>query len=282
MTQPELRLETLLRRDRWIAGACLLALTLLAWGYLVLLAAEMAQGDMGLMGMGAIGRMSAMTTDTAMGMAMAPQPWTAATFALMALMWWVMMIGMMIPSAAPMILLYARVLRRNLPDASPASGIAGFTLGYLLAWAAFSAAAAVLQWGLGEAALLSKMNMAASSPYLGAAVFCAAGIYQLTPLKQACLAHCRSPVEFISRHWRDGAAGALRMGVDHGRYCVGCCWFLMALLFFGGVMNLLWVAAIAVFVLSEKLLPHGEAIARASGVLMLGFAGVLLVRAWLT
>ena len=210
-------------------------------------------------------------------MVTAPVAWDATYFVLMFLMWAIMMVGMMVPSAAPMILLFAAIDRKRRPSRSPFPGTAVFTLGYLLVWAAFSLVATALQWALSEAALLSPM-MAGTSRALGAALFAAAGAYQVTPLKHACLHHCRSPIHFVVGHWRPGTAGALRMGVEHGAYCVGCCWFLMGLLFVGGVMNLLWVAVIAAFVLAEKVAPRGELVARASGALMLAFAAYLALR----
>ena len=261
--------ERLLRRDGVVVGGSLLAMTVISWLYLVLLAVRTAAGDMSLMGIGAMSMDAATSTQ--------PQPWSLATFMLMLVMWWVMMIGMMVPSAAPMILIFARVQRKKLPDENPGLRIALFTLGYLLLWLTFSLAATLLQWGLGSVALLSPM-MVTSSKYLGAAIFFAAGIYQLTPLKQACLAHCQSPITFLSSHWRQGDGGAFRMGLAHGAYCVGCCWFLMGLLFFGGVMNLLWIAAIAVFVLLEKILPAARMFSRVSGIVMLGFSVFLLFR----
>lgn len=253
MTGTPSALERLLLRDGIVAAASLLGLTALCWFYLVVLAVRMMDGDMSLMGM------SSMAMDgLVMGrdMALQPQPWTGSTFVLMVLMWWVMMIGMMVPSAAPIILIYGRIQRKKLPDENPAGRSALFCLGYLLVWFAFSAAATLLQWRLGEASMLSPM-MASNSSYLAAFIFAAAGLYQLTPVKQSCLIHCRSPIHFLSTHWRDGDAGALRMGLGHGAYCVGCCWVLMVLLFIGGVMNLLWVGAIALLVLLEKILPQG-------------------------
>jgi predicted metal-binding membrane protein len=260
-------LERLLDRDRWLIGASLAALVVLAWSYLFVMAAQMARGDMRLVG---LSDMSSMR-----GMVMPPEPWTATTFALMTLMWWVMMIGMMIPSAAPMVLLFGGVQRRRLPDERPALRVALFTAGYLAIWAAFSALAASAQWALTSAGLLSSMELV-TTRRLGPLLVALAGVYQLTPLKNLCLRHCRSPAEFLSSHWRAGSAGAWRMGVIHGAFCVGCCWLLMGLLFFAGVMNLLWVAALGVFVLLEKLVPRGEWLARASGLLLLVFAAYLL------
>jgi len=264
---PPSALERLLDRDRWLIGASLVALVALAWAYLLVMAAQMARGDMRLMG---LSDMSGMR-----GMAMPPEPWTAATFALMTLMWWVMMIGMMVPSAAPMVLLYGGLQRRRLPDERPALRVALFVAGYLAIWAAFSALAASIQWALTSTGLVSSMELTATRT-VGALFVALAGVYQLAPLKNVCLRHCRSPADFLSSHWRAGSAGAWRMGVVHGAYCVGCCWLLMGLLFFAGVMNLLWVAALGVFVLLEKLVPRGEWLARASGVALLGFAAYLL------
>ena len=192
----------------------------------------------------------------------------------MLIMWWVMMV----PSAAPTILIYARVQRQKLPDVSPVLRTMLFTLGYVAVWLGFSLVATISQWGLSEIALLSQ-TMVSTSGYLAAALFALAGLYQLTPLKQACLVRCRSPIQFLSTYWKQGDVGAVRMGLHHGSYCVGCCWLLMGLLFFGGVMNLLWVAAIAVFVLLEKVVPHGLWLSRVSGVLMIGFSLHLLIAA---
>ncbi len=268
--------ERLIKQDRAIVGTSLVVVALLSWIYLFVLAAEMARGDMSLMGMGSLKAMGNM----AGAMATVPQPWGITTFILMLVMWWVMMIGMMVPSAMPMILVHARVQRKRHPEENLLSRSGIFTLGYGVAWLGFALVATLLQWALSEAALISPM-MVATSRYLGVAIFLAAGAYQLTPLKHICLANCRSPIHFLTTHWRNGRAGVLRMGVDHGTYCVGCCWFLMVILFFGGVMNLLWVAAIAIFVMMEKLIPRGELVSRISGVLMLGFAGYLFAEPWL-
>jgi predicted metal-binding membrane protein len=258
-TSRETGLERVLRRDRAIVLVCLAALVLVAWLYLARLAGDMTRGDMRLMGM------------PSAAAAMETQAWGPATFGLVLAMWSVMMVGMMIPSAAPAILIFARAQRQQLAGESPVLPSLLFTLGYLLAWLAFSAVATTLQWVLAEAALLTPM-MTSTSSVFGAVLFGSAGLYQLTPLKRACLTHCKSPLHFFAEHWRTGNSGALRMGVSHGTYCIGCCWFFMALLFVGGVMNLLWVATIAAFVLLEKVLPHGEWVTRASGVVMMAVA----------
>jgi predicted metal-binding membrane protein len=191
--------------------------------------------------------------------------WDAGRFGLVAAMWWVMMIAMMLPSAAPLILLYARV-HRHTGDAPPT---APFLAGYLTVWLAFALIAAALHALLEQQGLVSSMTMAAVAPWLSAGFLAAAGIYQLTALKDACLTSCRTPTEFLTRHYRPGAKGAWRMGLLHGAYCVGCCWLLMALLFVGGVMNLAWIAALTLLVAAEKLLPGGHWIARLSGVLFI-------------
>ena len=251
-------LEAILRRDRGIVLASLVAVTGLAWAYLAVMAADM--GGVSIDGM-AVARV---------------KPWTAVDFAAMLVMWAVMMIGMMAPSATPMILLYAAVTRKQRAQGHALAPTGAFVAGYVIAWTAFSLAATGLQWALAGAALLSPMLVSAS-PYVSGLLLVGAGVYQWTPLKHACLENCRSPIAFLSRSWRRGVGGALRMGVHHGAYCVGCCWVLMGLLFVGGVMNLLWVAAIAAFVLIEKLAPFGHATARVAGaILVLGGAAVIV------
>jgi predicted metal-binding membrane protein len=200
--------------------------------------------------------------------------WDLRYAALIFAMWVTMMVGMMLPSATPAILLYGRVLRSSPQAQAPVTRTYAFGAGYLLAWAGFSLAATILQYALARAALLSPM-MVSASPALGASILIAAGLYQMTPFKRACLAHCRGPVDFITQHFRRGVGGALRMGAHHGLYCVGCCWALMLLLFFGGVMSLAWIAAITIFVLLEKLLPFEAHIGKISGALLIG-AGILL------
>ena len=229
-------LSSVLKRDRAVVMASLAGLTGLAWIYLVFLA-----GDMGPMSAA-----DGVIASTAL------KPWTALDFILMFLMWAVMMVGMMVPSAAPMILLYTLVARRSRDQRHPFPPVGAFLGGYLVVWSAFSLMATVLQWALERLALLSP-TMTSASPYFGGGLLIAAGVYQLTPLKDVCLKHCAAPAVFISRHWRPGVRGAVRMGLEHGVFCVGCCWALMGLLFLGGVMNLLWVAAIAALVLIEKL-----------------------------
>jgi predicted metal-binding membrane protein len=213
-----------------------------------------------------------------MAMPAAFVPWTATDFALNMAIWWAMMPGMMLPSAAPMILTFSTINRQKQTRGQPFVPTIMFTSGYLIAWGLFGIFAALADWGLERAALISPMT-GRLSPMLGAIVVTAAGIFQLTPLKSVCLTHCRSPFNFVVNHWREGTAGALRMGLEHGLYCLGCCWFLMALLFAAGIMSLLWMAVITVFVFIEKLFPAGQWIARTSGVAMLGLAIYLFSQA---
>jgi len=178
------------------------------------------------------------------------------------LMWWLMMVAMMLPSATPAILLYARVRRTRSGDATIGQPWV-FLAGYLAVWLFFSIAAALVQ------SLLTGPSMTNSSGIAQGTVIMAAGLYQLSPLKSVCLSQCRSPAQFISRHWRVGSEGALRLGVLHGAFCVGCCWMLMALLFVGGVMNLLWVVALTVLVACERLMIYGNWLGRAAGLALL-------------
>lgn len=246
-------LEAILKRDRAIVLAGLIGVTAVCWAYLIAMATAM--GDMPQ----SMGEAVAMTRVRA---------WSLTDFTLMFVMWVVMMIGMMVPSATPMILIFAMHNRRQHSQGRPFVPTTAFLTGYLIAWTGFSLLATLAQWGLDQAALLSPM-MVGTSPLLGGVILIGAGVFQLTPLKNACLSHCRSPLQFIASHWRPGVAGALRMGIEHGAFCLGCCWILMLLLFVGGVMNLLWIAAITIFVLLEKALPWGLAVGRAAGVILI-------------
>jgi predicted metal-binding membrane protein len=270
---PPSMLERVLARDRRLIAAALAALIVLSWSYLIFLSRQMG-GDAG---MAATTPMPAMPNMPSTAEASAAASGTGVrTFALAALMWWTMMIGMMLPSAAAMILLFGNVQRRQLATEHPRLRVALFTAGYLAIWAAFSALVAAAQLAFAGRELLTAMDLRVTT-WLGAVLVALAGIYQLTPFKNACLRRCRSPAEFLASHWRRGSGGAVRMGFQHGLYCVGCCWALMALLFVVGVMNLLWVAAIALFVLLEKLLPYGETTTRISGAALLLFAGYLAI-----
>ena len=248
-------------RDRALVWVGLAGLTLGAWGYLLHLSRTMGASDAGMVGMAGMGPVVA--------------PWTPADVAFTAAMWATMMAGMMLPAAAPVILLFAGVNRRRREQGGVAVPTTVFLLGYLVVWSGFSGGAALVQWGLHAAALLSPL-MATTSPVLGGALLIAAGVYQLTPLKEVCLARCRSPLGWLMTEWREGVGGAFRMGLGHGAHCLGCCWILMGLLFVTGVMNLLWVAVIAAFVLVEKVAPAGVLVGRVAGVALIA-AGLALV-----
>ena len=250
-------IEGALRRDRVLVVSCLLLVVVLSWAYLLTGAGMMQEmGDM--------------------LMPMSTGPWTFGRALLVLVMWAVMMAAMMLPSAAPMILLFATIARRRSARGELASVSGSFAFGYIAVWAAFSLAAAALQFGLEKAALLSPM-MQTTSIALAGTVLIAAGLYQWTPLKQACLRHCRSPLDFIIAHWRPGTRGAFLMGLRHGAYCVGCCWLLMLLLFVGGVMNFAWIAGVALFVLIEKLVPAGHWIGRGAGILLIAWGTATLL-----
>ncbi len=242
------------RRDRVVVIASLAAITLLAWIYLFALGQAMESMDrpsgwgafMGLMPMGR---------------------WGVAEYALALAMWAVMMAGMMIPSAAPVILLHDLITRRQGPKNWSLASTGAFTAGYLLIWSLFGLLAALAQGILVEFTLLTE-SMASASEVLTGILLIAAGLYQWTPTKRACLAHCRSPILFLARRWRPGGWGALGMGLEHGAYCLGCCWALMGILFAVGIMNLVWVAAISVLVLIERVAPFGAIVRAGTGILL--------------
>lgn len=191
-------------------------------------------------------------------------------------MWWAMMTAMMTPSAAPLILLYRRVLHHHRAGRSVVPVIL-LLAGYLLTWLAFSIAAALLQKALQPTGLISEMMLWSKNAPLSAAVLAAAGLYQLSPAKRACLTQCRSPVQYLTTHWRPGLAGSVLLGMRHGAWCVGCCWLLMTLLFVVGVMNLVWIAVLSIIVFVEKLSPAGERIGRALGVVLIAWAVATLL-----
>ena len=261
-------MEALLRRERAVVAGGLALLTLLAWSYIW---------------MGAGTGMSAMDmTRLALFPHLGAEPMSmtgmeASNFAwtIVVAMWWVMMVAMMLPSAAPLMLLYGRVLRHTRADARPGAAYAPtafLAAGYLAVWLAFSIAAATFQSLLEPVGLLSNATWWSSSATLSAVILAAAGLYQLSPLKHSCLAQCRGPIAFLMRYWRPGRIGAFVMGVRHGTLCVGCCWMLMALLFVGGVMNLAWIALLALLVMIEKIAPAGPLIGKISGVVLLLWA----------
>ena len=250
----------------------LAAVTALAWVYVLQLPAS------------AVPAMSDATSDmtmVAMEDALRPaiQPWGFATALTLFAMWAVMMVGMMTPSVAPMILLYAAVGRKAGQDGAVFASTGWFFAGYLTVWVAFSALATGAQWALTQAALLTPM-MAASSTILGGAFLIGAGVFQWTPVKEACLNACQAPLSFLMGHggFRGDAAGAVRLGLSHGVYCLGCCFALMALLFVGGVMNVLWIAGLTIFIFLEKVIPAGRLIPRGSGALLIAAGLWLLFR----
>jgi predicted metal-binding membrane protein len=259
----------LLRRDRYVALAALLSLTALAWIYLLRPAGVMTPAD---------GAMPAMD----MGGETAPSPWTAANLLLTCLMWLVMMVGMMTPSAAPVILIYARLGRQAEAHKQPFGATVWFAGGYFMAWTGFSLTAAVAQLALRGAALLDS-HIASSSTLLSGIVFILVGTYQWTKLKERCLTQCQAPLLFIQRQggFKRDARGAFALGVRHGLYCVGCCWPLMLLLFIGGVMNLLWIAGIAILTYLEKNLAQGRLLTRAIGLGFILYGGFVCYRAGL-
>jgi predicted metal-binding membrane protein len=250
--------EIALRRDRIIVVSSLAIIMVLSWAYVFSIASDMQNMDV--------------PTEIAMPQM---QAWGITNFALTFVMWAVMMVAMMTPSAAPMILMFAGINRRRQKERTPYVSTSVFLLGYLVVWAAFSVLATAAQWGLHAASLLSPI-MVSTSPVLGGVLLLIAGVYQWTPLKHACLSKCRSPLGFVLNEWREGRWGAFLMGLKHGGYCTGCCWSLMALLFVAGVMNLLWVAAIAGFILIEKVAPAGQRMGQAAGGLMIAGGVVLL------
>jgi predicted metal-binding membrane protein len=259
-------LEAVLRRDRAVVVAILVGVITLAWIYILLGAG---------IGMGLGSEMPNMPD------MMMPVAWTLGYAGLMFVMWWVMMAAMMLPSAAPVLLLFAQVNRNKKTGDRPYVPTGIFAGGYLVAWGGFSALAVGLQWELERLGWLSPM-MATTSYWLSSTILLAAGVWQLTPMKAICLQHCRTPIGFLVQSWRPGRLGAFRMGLEHGSYCLGCCWFLMGLLFFGGIMNLFWIIGLAVFILLEKIVPMGFWIGRIIGFGVAAWGAVMLITTALT
>ena len=262
--------EAVLKRDRAIVVAGLATIIVLAWAYVVYLSSNM----IGMVMNGSSGidihpaQMSMPNTHA----------WGSGDIIFTFLMWAVMIVAMMTPSATPMILTVAHVSRQRHDARTPLPTTIVFLLGYLIVWTVFSAGVTFVQWGLHSAALLSN-EMRSISPLIGGILLILTGVYQFTPLKSACLSRCRTPLGFLMTKWREGAKGALVMGLQHGSYCVGCCWLLMALLLVFGVMNLLWVALLAIFVLVEKAVPAGQWVGRVMGLLTVGWGAWLLISA---
>lgn len=247
---PRTALESVLLRDRWLIGGALAVTIALCWAWIVPMARDM-YGSMQ-------GPSAWMMTDH----------WDLSHLALLFAMWVVMMAGMMLPSAAPTLFLYAGVIRKSPDGERAATHVYAFATGYLLVWTAFSLIATVLQRLFAHWLLLSPM-MEARERVFGGVLLVVAGFYQFTPFKRTCLESCRSPAAFIVQHWQRGVSGAFRLGAAHGLYCLGCCWALMLLLFVGGVMNLWWIGALTIFVLLEKLAPLGAQGGRLSGLLLI-------------
>ena len=251
-------LKALLRHDRYVVIAGLAVIVALAWAWL-LLGAGIEGMDMGG------GQVMLM-----------PPTWTPFYAILILVMWIVMMTAMMLPSAAPVILLVAALMRQG--QGSRGQGAVWlFALGYLAVWSAFSVVATTLQWGLDSIGQLSVM-MASNNAVLAGSLLILAGIYQWTPWKRTCLRHCRSPLVWVTRNWRKGLIGPARAGARHGLFCLGCCWLLMALLFVFGLMNILWIAALAILVFVEKVLPFGPRLSQATGVALAAWGVTILIR----
>lgn len=258
-------LEALLRRERAVVAAGLALLMALAWIYIW----RGAGMGMTALDMTMLALFPHTQAEPMPGMVMQPIGWT-----IVVAMWWVMMLAMMTPSAAPFLLLYARVMRHATSQEQTGAAYvpsAFLASGYLAVWLAFSVAASLLQFVLERAGLISTMMLWSKSALLSAAVLIGAGAYQFSALKRSCLKHCRGPVEFLTRHWRPGRTGAFIMGAEHGVWCVGCCWMLMALLFVGGVMNLAWIGVLALLVFAEKVIPQGVVVSRIAGAVLIAW-----------
>ncbi len=287
-----------MRRDRGIVIAALMLITVLAWAYTLWVAPQMSMmaspvpasaddgsGGTTMPGMSMSGDMSDMPDMNMAGAGAAAEPafrsWSIADFGFVFIMWAVMMVGMMTPSVTPMVLLYATVGRKAAASGRPLAPTGWFLAGYLSAWVAFSLAATTAQWALTRLALLTPM-MASASGIFGGALLVAAGLYQWSPLKDTCLKQCQTPLGFLMSHggFRSEPFAALRLGAEHGLYCIGCCWVLMALLFVGGVMNVLWIAGLAILVLLEKVVPTGRLVPRLAGAALAAGGLFLLVRAF--
>ncbi|WP_420584598.1 DUF2182 domain-containing protein [Ruegeria sp.] len=267
MTTPPSRpgvVDRVLRHDSGVVLFCVLLIVLGAsWYTIAGIGMNMTAIDMTRMA-GPIGEPMRMPDQTG---------WTATYAALIFMMWWVMMIAMMTPSAAPTVLLFTAIKRMG-PDKAQASRLSLYFLsGYLVAWAAFSVAATAAQWGMEAVGLSDGPMMTIRTKLFAGCVLIAAGLYQLSSLKSACLRHCRSPAQFLAEHVRPGTYGAFRTGVVHGAFCLGCCWALMLLLFVGGVMNLYWIVGIAIYVALEKLLPRVRWFIPLTGIALIAMGG---------
>ena len=275
-------IEQLLARDRLIISVAMLAIFLIATVYTLMgVGMSMSSVEMtfGTSEMPMQDMPSKDMLDGGMSSMMMPPVWSASYAALVFLMWWVMMIAMMLPSVASIILLYSTLIRRSNPTQNPSVLAGTFLGGYLAAWAFFSLLATLLQSVLELRGFVSPMMMSLTSQIIGSGVLIAAGLYQFTPVKESCLQHCQNPLKFLTEKRRPGYRGAFLMGVEHGAFCLGCCWFLMALLFVGGIMNLYWIIGLTLYVLLEKLIPTTNSInvgKIAGGLLILGGVGIII------
>ena len=252
--------ESVLKKDRLIVISGLFVICILAWFYIIYLYRQMEVMDMNAL---------------FFAMPMTPS-WTVLDFVLLFLMWFVMMIAMMTPSVAPLILLFTKVNRQRREQQSPFVNTSYLLTGYFVVWGGFSLIATLLQWLLQQVSWLNP-DMIITNKIVGSVILVAAGVFQFTPLKQTCLSFCKSPLEFIVKHWKEGKKGAIKMGIKNGAYCVGCCWVLMVLLFVSGVMNILWVAVIALFVLIEKVSAKSKWISFAAGSLLIIYGMLVIV-----
>jgi predicted metal-binding membrane protein len=259
MSSDQTRVESIVAQSRQSLAVVLVGIPLICWIWVIAMARDM-YGPM-----------------TGASAWMMTVNWDVPRLILLWAMWAAMMAGMMLPTAAPILLLYARAMRNRANEPHPRRRIYAMASGYVVIWAGFSVAATLLQRLFANLLLLTPM-MEPSTPAAAAGLLFVAGAYQLTPLKRACLRSCRSPIQFLMSGWREGSAGAFRMGVAHGAYCLGCCWALMLLLFAGGVMNLAVILALTVWVAIEKLAPFGEHSARVAGLLLLAAGGWMLLR----
>ncbi len=281
-TRDALPLEGLLVHRRWTVAGALAVLVALGWVYLLAMVAD--HGDAASLGLGmeafgdgplgGVANLCA-TGIAGFGMPAAAGPWTAADLTLVLIMWLVMTFAMMLPTAAPMILTFTDVAANRLEGGALMRRAAAFVAGYIAVWAGFCLAATALQWGL-HAAALTTPGMVVASPWVAGGLLLAAAAYQFTPLKELCLTACRNPMTWLFGYWRNGDGGAVRMGLQHGAHCLGCCWALMLVMLVAGVMNLTWVALLSALMLAEKVLPKGDLVGRVAGVL-LGAWGLALI-----
>jgi predicted metal-binding membrane protein len=254
-------LAYILNKDRFIVLTALFILCVLAWLYIIYLYRQMNP-----MNMDAIFFAMPMTAK-----------WSRADFLLLFLMWFVMMIAMMTPSVAPLILIFTAINRKRRQQQNPFVPSGYLLTGYFLVWAAFSLFATFLQWLLQRVSLLNP-EMITTSKILGGIILIIAGTFQFTPLKNTCLNYCRAPISFIHHHWKEGKHGALRMGLQNGMYCLGCCWILMMLLFVSGIMNIFWIAVITLFVVLEKVIPKVKFVSPVAGISLIAFGIIILLR----